>query len=116
MESYFGLTLDWNLGCSPEERVAIEISAWLPQAFFFFQFPILSFLYVCFVSLIVYVHVYLFSQSKFCLFQNEGVLCENEERKKVDPSSAALSVSRVAPILERSLNILSEIQGHSTGF
>lgn len=38
-----------------------------------------------------------------------------EGRKKVDPGSAALSVSRIAPILEQSLNILSEIQGHSSG-
>jgi len=30
-----GLTLDWSLGCSSEESVVTEISAWLPQGCFF---------------------------------------------------------------------------------
>lgn len=112
--------LDWNQGCSPEEIVVIEVSAWLPKVvflflFLFFQSLILSFLFICFVPLIVCVYVYFFSQSKFCLFQNEGVLCEDEGRKKEDPSSAALSICRFAPILEQGVNILSEIKGHLAG-
>lgn len=74
-----GLTVDWNLDCSPKKSLVMETSAWLPQAFFFFlQFPVLHFLYICFVFSVVWEYEYLFSQSKFFLFQNEGVLCENE--------------------------------------
>lgn len=84
-EELLGLTLDWNLDCSPEESGMTEISAWI--WFFFFQFRVLSFPYLSFVPFIVCVYVCLFSQPKFYLFQNEGVLCENKGRKKVCPGS-----------------------------
>lgn len=32
-----GLTVDWNLDCSPKKSLVMETSAWLPQAFFFFS-------------------------------------------------------------------------------
>lgn len=74
--------MDFGLEC-PEER--------LPQALFS-QFPILGFFYVCFIPLIVYLYLNSCLQSKFCLFQTEGIVCENEERKELDPGSVDCSV------------------------
>lgn len=102
-----GLTVDWNLDCSPKKSLVMETSAWLPQAFFFSPvscspFPVHLLCFFCCVGIWIFIFtikILPFPEWRSTLW---------EWMKKVDAGSTTLSVSRIPPILEQSLNILSE--------